>query len=293
MVLIIALGYFFLSPAPCGIPLSYRIGTIDENFALTESQARAALADAEAVWEEGVGKDLFVYDSEAFFTVNFVYDERQAVTDEERELRHELDTQKNLNDSIKGEYDAYAAEYETLKAEYEKRQQKYARELKAYNETVAEWNEKGGAPEEVYDQLNEEQERLTREGEAINKMVDELNVLVEKLNELGTQGDLLVDSYNEIVDDYNDRFNTEREFTQGDYQGDFINIYEYESPEELRIVLAHELGHALSLDHVEGSQSIMYFFMGEQSLSKGLTVEDVEAFEATCSPKWYHRQRYY
>jgi hypothetical protein len=293
LVAVLLIGYFFLSPAPCGIPLTYRIGSIDDSFGLTESQARVALSDAEAMWEDAVGQDIFVSDPESSFTVNFVYDERQQLTDEEKTLRHQLDTQKNLNESIREEYELYAAAYEELKLEYEKRERAYAKELEAYNKSVADWNKKGGAPEEVYAQLNREQERLAAEGEELNDMVEELNGLVDSLNALGQQGDSLVTTYNEIVGDYNDRFNSEREFTQGDYQGDAIHIYEYADGAELRIVLAHELGHALSIDHVEGPQSIMYYFMGAQSLSTGLTTEDIEAFEEKCSPKWYHRQRYY
>jgi len=292
-VTVLLIGYFFLSSAPCGIPLTYRIGSIDDSFGLTESQARAALSDAEAMWEGAVGQDVFVYDPESSFTVNFVYDERQQLTDEEKTLRHQLDTQKNLNESIREEYELYAAAYEELKSAYEKRERAYTRELEAYNETVAEWNTKGGAPEEEYARLNREQERLATEGEELNEMVEELNGLVDSLNALGQQGDSLVTTYNKIVEDYNDRFDLEREFTQGDYQGEFINIYEYADGAELRIVLAHELGHALSIDHVEGPQSIMYYFMGAQSLSTGLTPEDVEAFEEKCLPKWYHKQRYY
>jgi len=102
------------------------------------------------------------------------------------------------------------------------------------------------------------------------------------MNAIGAEGNLLVEGYNEIVDTYNSRFDADREFTQGDYQGDAINIYQFDSKEELEIVLAHEFGHALSLGHVEGEESIMFHFMGAQSLEEGTTVFDVDEFERVC-----------
>ena len=293
VVVAIALGYFLLAPAPCETPLPYKLGTIDPSFSITEAQAKVALSDAEAIWEEGVGEDMFVYDPEATLTVNFVYDDRQARTDEERTAREELSTKRNVSNGIQREYEGKVASYEERKAAYDTVQREYEKDLAAYNEEVEKWNERGGAPEDVYDELHQERARLQEIEQELNEEVGVLNELIEGLNELSVQGEALVNTYNAAVEAYNATFNAGREFTQGDYQNNQIHIYEYSSGEELRLVLAHELGHALSLDHVEGPQSIMYYFMGEQDLENGLTTEDVEGYQAQCSPKWYHRQYYY
>ena len=81
---------------------------------------------------------------------------------------------------------------------------------------------------------------------------------------------------------FNNQFGGTREFTQGDYQGDHINVYQFRDRAELILVLAHELGHALQLDHVENPASIMYYLMGEQPPESRLSAEDLEAFAQTC-----------
>ena len=154
--------------------------------------------------------------------------------------------------------------------------------LQVHNAEVERWNEQGGAPERVYEKLTEDKEDLAEKQEKLNTLAVELNKLVKQINKIGDQGNLLVNNYNEVVDVYNDVFNEDKEFTQGDYQGDSINIYQYDSNDELVVVLAHEFGHALSIDHVEGKESVMYHLMEEQDVAGGITDYDKEAFITTC-----------
>ena len=50
-------------------------------------------------------------------------------------------------------------------------------------------------------------------------------------------------------------------------------------------MLAHEFGHALSLEHVGNEKSIMYFLIKEQPESLQLTKEDMDEFARVCSKK--------
>ena len=52
-------------------------------------------------------------------------------------------------------------------------------------------------------------------------------------------------------------------------------------------MLAHEFGHALSLGHVEGEESLMYHFMEMQSLEDGATFEDRTEFERVCGDRGF------
>ncbi len=68
---------------------------------------------------------------------------------------------------------------------------------------------------------------------AYNQKVDELNRL--------DQG------HNRAIDQFNQRFQP-RLFDKGLFNGREIHIYEFESKEDLRLTLAHELGHALEMN---------------------------------------------
>jgi hypothetical protein len=281
---VLAAGYWYRTmSSPCAAPLHYSIGTIDARFSLTKTEARAAVEDAEAVWEKSVGRDLFIYDPDASFTVNFIFDERQRLTDEEHRLREILDRKEGLSSDIKEKYEALLAKYDALASAYETKVRAYDNKLATHNGEVAYWNNKGGAPKEVYERLNQEERTLAAENAELRKLADMLNTLVDQLNSLGEAGNRTVRDYNDEVADYNDRFHYhEREFTQGDYYQKRINIYEFENAAELRLVLAHELGHALSLDHVDDPKAVMYYLMSEQDTDLALTQADISELARVC-----------
>lgn len=274
--------WYGVARSVCAVPITYRVGVIDERFGIGEEEVKAALSDAEVLWERSVGKDLFVYDAGGAVAVNFVYDERQQRTKAEENFREVLDEKEEMSESVRAEYDRLLKEYEKLKAAYEAQTAAYERKLATYNAEVADWNEKGGAPEDVFDRLGKEKETLATEQTRLNGIGTSLNTLVRKMNALSAQGNSLISEYNETAEEYNDRFSEGGEFTQGDYEQKVINIYEFENREELRLVLAHEFGHALSLDHVQGEDSIMYHLMREQRLDTGVTEGDRAEFARMC-----------
>jgi len=268
--------------AVCKMPLSYQIGEIDARFDSSFDEARVAIADAESVWEQATGENLFTYDPNGELTINFVFDDRQEFALAEVNFRERLNEAENVNEEIKSTYDTLTAEYDTLETKYKENATAYEEQLAAYNARVEEYNENGGAPPDAYDALEEERKALDDAHTSLQRQGQQLNELADRINTISEEGNEFVEEYNENVDSYNETFGESHEFTQGDYQNDRINIYKFIDTTELKLVLAHELGHALSLGHVPGDTSIMHHLMGGQPADIALTEHDLNEFEHVC-----------
>lgn len=279
-------GYFYyIAQAVCPVPLTYTIEDIDERFNLTRDEARLAVSNAESVWENATGRNLFSYEDNGELSISFVYDDRQKFVNAEGELKDKLDATEHISDAIKDTYADLVSEYNELKMTYSTKVEKYEQKLSLYNAEVEKHNSNGGAPPDVYESLAEQKRALNKEQASLNELSGSLNKLVKEINNIGEKGNSLITTYNAGVGVYNKTFGEPREFTQGDYTNNAIKIYTFENQEELELVLVHELGHALSLDHVEGEESAMYYLIGEQPSKVTLSAEDLEEFDRMCGEK--------
>lgn len=269
----------------CKVPVHYYIGDVDPRFGTSKEEIRRIAQNAEALWENRMSAELFVYDASGTLPINLIFDERQENADQEAEIREDLEAKEGMSETVAQQYEKLIKEFRILKKEYESEVIAYETALKSYNTKVSEWNAKGGAPEPVLEDLREEEQGLKTEQRSLESRAKELNGLVVELNRIGARGNSLITDYNEIVSEYNNRFSEVREFAQGDYTGDAINIYQFDAADDLTIVLAHEMGHALSLDHVQNETSIMYYHMGAQDVIHGVTLEDREEYERVCADK--------
>ncbi|QQR64806.1 matrixin family metalloprotease [Candidatus Kaiserbacteria bacterium] len=270
----------------CRTPVYYHVGSVDERFGASKDEIKGIAMNAELLWEDALHTDLFVYsDNEKGVPINLIFDERQEEADREEELRADLEAKEGMSESVSTQYEALIVKFRTLKKEYESRVVAYEATLEKYNTEVSKWNAKGGAPENILQELQQKSATLSKEQNSLQKLARELNTIAENLNNIGARGNALVTDYNSIVEKYNKEFNDSREFAQGDYADKVINIYQYDSEEELTIVLAHEFGHALSLGHVEGENSIMYYLMGKQTSAAGVQAPDITEYTNVCREK--------
>ena len=279
-------GYWYTYfDTTCKTPIRYHIGTIDSRFGTDKDELIRIAKNAEMLWEAPLGKDLFIYDENSSLPINLVFDVRQENAVRAEELREDLSQKEGMSESVGAQYELLIAEFRTLKKKYESQVGQYEEKLAAYNEEVTDWNKKGGAPNDVIQKLQDTQSELAEQQSELEAQAKKLNQLVEKLNAIGARGNSLITDYNTIVEEYNTQFSETEEFTQGDYTTKTINIYQFDSEEELTLVLAHEFGHALSIGHVQNAESIMYYFMGKQQSGKGLSAEDIAEFNKICSEK--------
>ena len=280
-------GYHQLTYQPCQQPITYRIGALDPRFHLSTPQALMALKRAEQIWETPTGRDLFLYSPTGDVVVDLLYDHRQANTDKLKTLGIAVDGSRES-------YDALNAKYRSLKATYTKNKQVFDSlnsQLQTmqdqYDHDLAIWNAGDRRSRTTYDHLKQIESTLTAlraktltAQKTLNNSVATFNSVVDVLNTLATHLNLAVAQYNTLG------AQQDQEFNEGLYesseQGQRITIYEFQNQLQLTRVLAHELGHALGLDHSDAPADIMYRL--NESKNEKLTANDIAAVNKVCQP---------
>lgn len=297
LTLVFSSAYIYqLAAAVCPIPLSYTIAPIDPRFGVSEAFVVDAVTEAEVLWESATGRELFIAAEPADLTISFVYDDRQERVVAEASFREDLDIASQSSEAVGAEYARLSAEYDAETAEFERAVATHEANLAAYNAEVAAYNRSGGAPPEAFAELKEREETLARVANKLEARADVLQERVARLNQLAREGNELIAQYNDQVENYNQTFGESAEFTQGDFQNNHITIYKFTDRAELVNVLAHEFGHALSIGHVEGESSIMYYLMGAQPNPPEVSEADLAAFVSVCGTTdgwagWWQRLR--
>jgi len=183
----------------------------------------------------------------------FVYDPKgklvvNLIYDKRQEMVNQNEVLKSSAESIKDSAAAIKTEYTELQKEYEAKLQEY----------------------------NKHKTESTRI--EINRLADEINSRIKDYN-------VLVGEINSKVNIINKSAGLE--FDEGEYisdsKGERIDIYEFTGKLDLKRVLAHELGHALGLGHVENQDSIMYYL--NKSKNDKATAEDKAELREVCNVK--------
>jgi len=272
--------------APCAQPVTYSIGEVDSQFGISKAKLVVDLKEAESIWEKPSDKNLFEYkESGGSVTVNLVYDERQAATDKLRAAGMQIDRSTASYDALKRQYDTLTARVEKEQSQYQSAIAAYKRDEASYNAQVQQANRSGGAKPAEYQRLQAQKAALEQQFANIKVLEGKFNADVDTLNALATTLNQLIVQLNINVDQYNRTGASAGEFEEGLYSMvrgiETIDIYEYSDHTQLVRVLAHEMGHALGLEHVADSKAIMYKI--NQGKSLAATKADEAELDRVCS----------
>lgn len=286
---------------PCSEPITYRIGDIDERFGVDREELAVRLQEAEALWEKDSGRNLFASDEQGTILVSLAYDERQQSTEELRLLLGQINGEQQKYDTVAKKHQATSAAFDKAKAAYEKDaeefredQEEFTEDARDYEAEVREANARGGASESEYAALERERNQLEARQERLDDRYDDLerdrktlNRLAQETNALAAAVNKLAGGLNKKVDAYNAEGEDLGEFEAGLYEsddrGERITIFQFDDERGLTLVLAHELGHALGLDHTDDPAALMYPLVGEQT--DGLTDADRQMLLGQCGTK--------
>lgn len=267
----------------CDETLYYSLGDIDPRFNISQEDILTILSEAENVWERELGKNVFEYRQGAKFKVNFIFDERQKRANDQTNLDKELNELEYNKEGLSQEYQAIYANYQAKVSIYEKNAREYEEKIKEYEKRVKKWNKADDRSKEEYEELKKEESSINSQRKEVEKSTSEINKLADQLNALAKKEKKMTINYNEKVNTYKEKYGDSLEFNQGEYDGLGIDIYQFHERNDLKLVLAHELGHSLGVNHVENSESLMYYLMENQDLDNiHLTQEDLGVIKNIC-----------
>lgn len=271
---------------PCLQPVTYSIGAVDPKFNITTEEFRAYLKEAEFVWEAAAGRDLFEFlPSSGDVTVNLIYDRRQAALDLLKGIGLVADQSIAAYKTLKTRYDELAAQLDPRQAALAARLADYKKGEAEYNAIIAEYNRRGAATQRQLKLLAVAKRDLEFDFAVIKRLERGVNSDIDLLNALATTINQLIVTLELSADQYKREGAFLGVYEEGLYvvEGGLrrIDIYKHTSRPQLVRLLAHEMGHALGIEHVKGGESLM------SPLNRGSSValfpDDRAALDRACA----------
>ncbi|MCH7316238.1 matrixin family metalloprotease [Acinetobacter sp. ANC 3882] len=243
-------------------PLRYRIAELDPRLNIDQQQMIELSKQAAAIWEKNTGQKYFIYDPEADFAINLVFDQRQIRSMKRAESLGQLEQEQqnwlNRNEKLQ----QINAELTESNAQLELQKQAYETQVQQYQQGLAQY-QADNSNKALFSALHKQQQQLQQQALKLQTKIAEYNQKVQQNQLKAEKSKQTHQQLTASVDEFNQTFKPEV-LHKGQFDGKQIFIYEFSSIDDLRLTLAHEFGHALGLKHTRDPKSLMYPRIKEQ-----------------------------
>ncbi|MEX0780405.1 MAG: matrixin family metalloprotease [Balneolales bacterium] len=269
---------------PCDTPLLYEIGDIDIRFGIHQSDVAMAMEQVEQLWNTALDKELIKSsrDGDVMITLSFANEANKVAELSKTIAAKEKQIAENnrVHEQLLKQHEDRANAHEELLAQRNK-------VVREYNANIQKWSSSSAGPEEkrketkISSKIDSLESRVHQELAAADALFRQIGASAERLNEK-------TDKYNSLIARYEDLLNDDRIINKGDFYGERIHVYQFDDQDDLVMVLAHEIGHALGLDHVPNDKSVMHAYIHDQDLqNRLLTSQDIQAIQDLCHEKMF------
>jgi uncharacterized phage infection (PIP) family protein YhgE len=248
---------------------------------------KTVIQEVAQLWSSSTDRSVVAYSPQGAIPINLIYSKKQQQLDNRDRISDRIDVKQHRLERIKVGHDSIAQSFRELKYEYEDRLNRFNRIVDDYNQTVQQINARGGANARQDSMLSAQKLRIDSLKRQLNRFHTQVENKRKLVNDLAATINRLAAQANAEVQRYNQQYGRIHKFNQGRYMkdrsGERIEIYQFSNLRDLRMVITHEIGHALGIDHVSNPSSVMYYLRGQQDIQNlKLTSEDIEALRQQC-----------